>query len=109
LIICYHILEHITDDYQAINELFRVMKKGASCIVQTPFKDGDIYENPSIINELERLKHFGQKDHVRIYSVNGLKERLTQAGFRVDIKQFNELEDNKFGFKVSEKVLICTK
>jgi SAM-dependent methyltransferase len=109
LIICYHILEHIENDYQAINELFRVLKPGGTCIVQTPFKDGDIYENASIKSEAERFKHFGQKDHVRIYSVNGLKERLIKCGFHVDIKNFNEVIDNKFGFKTNEMVLVCTK
>jgi SAM-dependent methyltransferase len=109
LIICYHILEHVENDYQAINELFRVLKKGGTCIVQTPFKDGDIYENSSIITESERLMHFGQKDHVRIYSVNGLNDRLIKCGFHVDIKHFNELTDNKFGFRKNEKVLFCTK
>src|SRR5690606_15351560 len=74
LIICYHVLEHIDNDYQAMNELFRVLKKDGTCIIQTPFKEGDIYEDASIINEHDRLIHFGQKDHVRIYSINGLKD-----------------------------------
>lgn len=109
LILCYHILEHIENDYQAMKELYRVMKKGATCIIQTPFKEGNIYEDSSVKTEQERLKHFGQKDHVRIYSVNGLRDRLIKCGFNVTIKQFNELVDNKFGFKTKEEVLICTK
>ena len=109
LILCYHILEHIEDDYQAMRELYRVMKKGAICIIQTPFKEGNIYEHSSIKTEKDRLEHFGQKDHVRIYSLIGLKERLIKCGFNVTIKQFNDLADNKFGFKTREEVLICTK
>ena len=42
VIICYHVLEHIEDDIQALKELNRIIKKGGICIIQTPFKDGDI-------------------------------------------------------------------
>ena len=38
IIICFHILEHIPDDKKAMQELFRVLKKGGKCFVQTPFK-----------------------------------------------------------------------
>jgi SAM-dependent methyltransferase len=48
LIICYHILEHIEDDMQAMKELVRVLKPNGTCIIQTPFKKGEIYENHSI-------------------------------------------------------------
>ena len=83
LIICYHILEHIQDDIQAIKELYRVLKFSGTAIIQTPFKEGDNYENQSIINSQDRLKHFGQEDHVRIYSIEGLKSRLESCGFQV--------------------------
>jgi len=109
LIICYHILEHIERDMKAMQEIYRVMKKGGTCIIQTPFNIGDIYEDLSVATELERLKHFGQKDHVRIYSVGGLKDRLVRCGFQVTVRQFTDIEDNKFGFKEAEAVLICTK
>jgi len=109
LIICYHVLEHIENDYQAISEMYRVLKKEGTCIIQTPFKQGSIYENLSIKSKEARLKHFGQKDHVRIYSINGLKERLIANGFDVAVKEYNEPEENIFGFKQNEVILICTK
>jgi SAM-dependent methyltransferase len=109
LIICYHILEHIDDDNRGIQELYRVLKNAGTCIIQTPFKEGGIYEDSSIKKEEEKLKHFGQKDHVRVYSVDGLRDRLVNAGFRVSINRYTETEDNKFGFKTKEEVLICTK
>jgi SAM-dependent methyltransferase len=89
LIICYHILEHIEDDRKALSELYRVLKPGGKAIIQTPFKDGDIYENFSITSPAEREIHFGQDDHVRIYSVSGLKERLEQAGFTANAKIYD--------------------
>ncbi len=107
LIVCYHILEHIIDDKKAMSELHRVLKTGGKALIQTPFKDGEIYEDYSITTEEERLKHFGQEDHVRIYSVKGLESRLKEAGFNVVVRTFSK--DNYYGFSQNEKVLICTK
>ncbi len=107
LIICYHILEHIENDSQAMIELQRVLKPNGSCIIQTPFKEGDIYEDFSIKSPDERLKAFGQKDHVRIYSVEGLQQRLKENGFQdVEIKTFPA--EGRYGF-MEETVLICKK
>ncbi len=107
LIICYHILEHIDDDAAAMSELLRVLKQGGYCIIQTPFKEGEIYENASVASPEERAKHFGQSDHVRIYSVHGLVNRLKKVGFQAEIKSFNEKQGNKNGFNVKETILIC--
>lgn len=109
IIICYHVLEHIENDIQAMKELYRVLKNPGTCIIQTPFKEGDTYENAAIKTKEERLIHFGQEDHVRIYSVKDLKERLTQCGFEVSVKHFTEPIDNRFGFKPQEDILVCTK
>lgn len=108
LIICYHILEHIKDDIQAIKELSRVMKPGAKTLIQTPFKEGEIYEDYNIISKEGRLKHFGQEDHVRIYSVSGLKTRLESCGFIVEIKN-NFNVKNKYNFNTEEHILVITK
>ena len=107
LIICYHILEHVIEDVKAMKELYRILKPNGTIIIQTPFKDGKIYEDYSIQSETERLKHFGQEDHVRIYSVAGLKERLQNVGFKIEILQFQKEE--YFGFSDNETILIATK
>lgn len=107
LIICYHILEHIENDKQAISELYRVLKPNATCIIQTPFKEGEIYEDFSIKSKEERVKHFGQDDHVRIYSVNGLTERLIDAGFEVDVRTYDE--NDYYKMSQNESILICKK
>lgn len=109
LIICYHILEHIEKDSTAISELHRILKMDGTCIIQTPFKNGEIYENPLIQTPEERLRHFGQEDHVRIYSVMGLKNRLSLSGFQVEIREFIEPADNKSGFKEKEYILLAKK
>ena len=108
LIICYHILEHIDNDILAIKELFRVMKPGAKALIQTPFKDGEIYEDNNIITKEDRIKHFGQDDHVRIYSVSGLKKRIEICNFLVEIKE-NFSSENKHYLDKNEKILVITK
>lgn len=106
-IICYHILEHIENDGQAMKELLRVLKPGGKVIIQTPFKDGGIYENDEIRSPEDRKIHFHQEDHVRIYSVEGLKGRLEKAGFKVETNLFEE--DVLFGLKKGEQVLFAQK
>ena len=109
LIICFHVLEHIENDGKAMAELFRVLRTGGKCIIQTPFKEGDIYEDFSLTTEAERLYHFGQIDHVRIYSINGLSQRLMEHGFRVEVRKFFPNADNRNGFHPNENILICSK
>ncbi|WP_299776928.1 methyltransferase domain-containing protein [uncultured Formosa sp.] len=109
VVICYHILEHINKDAQAMAELYRILRPNGICYIQTPFKSGDIYEDDSITTSEERLKHFGQEDHVRIYSVQGLMGRLVKSGFKVKAKTFSEDENNFHGFSTSETVIIAEK
>ena len=60
-------------DFESIaKELFRVLKPNGTVLIQTPFKDGEIYEDYAITSESERLIHFGQEDHVRIYSCSSV-------------------------------------
>lgn len=108
-IICYHVLEHIENDLKAMAELFRVVKPKGSVIIQTPFTEGATYENPAVITEADRLQHFGKEDHVRIYSVKGLKERLESVGFKVNVFSYHEEPDNIYGFKETEYILLAEK
>ena len=109
-IIAYHILEHISDDKKAMTELFRILKPNGRVFIQTPFKSGGIYEDTTIKTPLERLKNFGQEDHVRIYSTSGLKKRLEAIGFKVDVTifKYDEPDDYK-GFLSPETILIASK
>lgn len=90
-----------------MKELHRVLKPNGTAIIQTPFKEGDIYEDYNITSEAERLLHFGQEDHVRIYSIDGLKNRLENSGFTIAVKQFEK--DTYLGFSDKEIILFATK
>ena len=107
LIICYHVLEHVEQDQIAMSELKRVLTPGGTCLIQTPFKKGSVYEDPNITSRKDRKIHFGQEDHLRIYSIEGLKSRLESVGFVVEIRHFQEEPNNYNGFKTDEFVLIC--
>ena len=87
-------------------EIYRVLKPNGTVLIQTPFKDGEIYEDYAITSESERLIHFGQEDHVRIYSVDGLKKRLESVGFSIIVKQYEK--DEYLGFS-NEIMLVATK
>lgn len=105
LIICYHVLEHVLDDRAALRELHRVLSPGGLCLLQTPFRAGEIYEDPAIVSCAARRAAFGQEDHVRVYSVNGLEARLREAGFRVTAHTYPP--NHLHGWAAGETVLFA--
>jgi len=84
VIFCNHVLEHIPDDTKAMQELYRILKKGGMGIFQIPqdLSREKTFEDNSIIDRKERAKIFGQYDHVRIYGRDYF-DKLRSVGFRV--------------------------
>ena len=85
VVFCNHVLEHITDDTKAMQELFRVLKKGGFGIFQIPqdLSRATTFEDDTITDRKERAKIFGQYDHVRIYGFDYF-DKLRSIGFKVD-------------------------
>jgi SAM-dependent methyltransferase len=85
-IVCNHVLEHVTDETQSLSEILRVLTPGGKAVLQVPWTPrlDQTYENENVISEEDRLKHFGQADHLRLYGKDYPK-RLELAGFRVSI------------------------
>jgi SAM-dependent methyltransferase len=114
IVICSHVLEHIPDDKKGMKEILRVLKKNGWAVLQVPLnEDLEItYEDPSITSPLERLKHFGQEDHVRIYGRDYYK-RLEQAGFTVKKDNFVQALPNdkvkRYGLMKNEIIYHVTK
>lgn len=82
---CNHVMEHVEDDIKAMSEIHRVLKKSAWAIIQVPFmQEGlkETFEDKSITSPEERMKAFGQEDHVRMYGED-YGRRLEKAGFEV--------------------------
>ena len=82
VIICNHVLEHVPNDKEAIKEIQRVLKPNGWAILSVPITAEVTYEDDSVSSPSERLKHFGQKDHVRRYGPDFI-DRLLDAGFGV--------------------------
>lgn len=84
VIFCNHVLEHIEEDKKAMQELYRVLKKGGMGIFQIPqdLTRQTTYEDITITDPKERSKHFGQYDHVRVYGQDYF-DKLRAVGFTV--------------------------
>ena len=91
VIVCNHVLEHIPDDRQAMSELYRVMKCGGWGSLQVPIKGEVTDEDLSITAPQERLRRFGQEDHVRYYGRRDYINRLKFVGFEVLLLPKQEL------------------
>lgn len=83
--ICSHVLEHVPDDNKAFSELYRILKPGGSGILMVPIILGlsQIDEDPSLTDESEKWRRFGQNDHIRLYSKEGFIDRAGKAGFLI--------------------------
>ncbi len=84
VILCNHVLEHIPDDTKAMQELFRVLKKGGMAILQIPqdLSREKTFSDDTIIEQKERSRIFGQYDHVRVYGRDYF-DKLRSIGFTV--------------------------
>jgi len=98
--ICSHVLEHIPDDIAAMKELYRILAPNGWGLAMVPINLGleNVYEDAGITDAAGRWKHFGQDDHVRMYSKKGFTERLCSVGFVV-----NEYGIDYFGAAAFEK------
>jgi predicted SAM-dependent methyltransferase len=114
VVICNHVLEHVSDDSAAMSELYRVIKIGGWAVLQVPLSYilEKTYEDFLITDPKGREEHFGQYDHVRIYGLDYFT-RLESAGFVVEtVEAKNFLTDHeilKYGVIEEEKIVFCKK
>ena len=108
-VICNHVLEHIPDVDKAVAEIRRVLKDDGSFIFSFPIcTDMLTLENRDIQSPEERLRHYGQKDHVRLYG-NDFAQIYENYGFVLDIyrpqDELTEKEVEEYGV-IKDDVLI---
>jgi len=82
-VLCIHVLEHVADDGAALRELARVLAPGSEAIVMVPLLGTRTDEDPAAPTE-ERLRRFGQADHVRLYGTD-LRDRIAAAGLQARV------------------------
>jgi len=90
VIYCAHVLEHVPDDKQAMREFYRVLKNDGWAILNVPISTDKTFEDPSVVDPEERLRVFGQHDHMRIYGPD-YADRLREAGFTVKVCKVEDL------------------
>ncbi len=114
VIICLHVLEHVSNDTEAMIELFRILKPGGWAIVQVPIdKSRNItFEDPDITSPDDRARAFGQYDHVRLYGLD-YRRKLANAGFPVTIDEYvKELPADvldRYGLDPEENIYVLNK
>lgn len=117
VIYCSHVLEHVSDDRQAMREFYRILKPDGWAMLLVPISAYKTHEDPSIVKPSERLIAFGQEDHVRRYGPDFV-DRLRDAHFCVDVISPNDLTQfcgralphEKFGLTSGAgEIFFCTK
>jgi ubiquinone/menaquinone biosynthesis C-methylase UbiE len=113
VIYCSHVLEHVPDDRKGMRELSRVLKPNGWALVAVPVhEDRDrTFEDPNVVTPADRLRVYGQWDHVRIYG-RDFVDRLRESGFDVTVdtfaKSFSDEMVRKYGLS-REDIYICRK
>lgn len=94
IIICNHVLEHVDDYMKALREMRRILSPGGYFICSFPVSPDTrlVFEDPSVLTEEQRLKAFGQSDHVRLFGTEAYKF-ISQAGFEVSFMDGSDYDD----------------
>lgn len=82
VVYCSHVLEHVSNDRRAMREFHRVLDPGGWAMLNVPIIGTETFEDASITEARDRIREFGQKDHVRRYGPDYI-DRLRGAGFEV--------------------------
>ena len=113
VIYCSHVLEHVPDDRKAMREFYRVLNPNGWAILLVPITAEVTFEDASVVSPQERLRLFGQEDHVRQYGPDYI-DRLKECGFRVQVTTVQEMgsseEVTRMGLtSASGDIFFCTK
>jgi SAM-dependent methyltransferase len=115
IIICLHVLEHVWDDIKAMTELYRVLRHGGVAFIQAPVSPNmettrEIDKNaPPQASEDELFRQFGQRNHYRLYAMSDYVNRLSKAGFDVELYRPTEDVIEKYNLYNEQYLFVCHK
>jgi SAM-dependent methyltransferase len=114
IVICSHVLEHVSDPNAALREIKRILAPNGIAILMVPlFWDvKETIENDAHYTESLRLKYYGQSDHVRLFSRHDFIGRIKETGLMVkewSVSDFEEKLINKNAIAHNSILYICTK
>lgn len=113
LAFCSHVLEHVPDDRAAMREFARVVRPGGKILFAFPQSSSPTIEDPNVTNRRERIRRFGQIDHLRVYGPDAA-ERMRESGLDVEVLRPTDIctpeEVRRFGFNVPVDLVayLCT-
>lgn len=86
VVIAFDVLEHVPNFQKALMEVHRILLPGGYAIFTVPQQDNlsMTYEDPNIVSPDDRLKSYGQSDHLRIFGYDFVTI-LTDKGFLVTV------------------------
>jgi SAM-dependent methyltransferase len=114
IIICSHVLEHVRDDTKGMHEIKRILNSYGKAILLVPINlnQENTDEDPNLSDDQEKIRRFGQANHVRQYSKSGFVARLNKVGFSVQevgIKQLGKQNLKKNALTKSSCLYVCSK
>jgi len=109
---CSHVLEHVADDRQAMRELRRVLAPHGYAVLLVPITAAETFEDPTITAPRDRLRAFGQEDHVRRYGPDFV-DRVRESGFDVRVVRARDIatppEISTMGLDATGEIFLATK
>ena len=110
-VISNHVMEHVPNEAAAVSEIKRVLKQGGRWIFSFPIcTDQKTYEDETIVLPKDRLREYGQEDHVRLYGFD-YKERFEKYGLKLEIfSPENEMSKKaimQYGFIKDDVIIIA--
>ena len=115
LIITSHVLEHVPDDYIALQEFYRILKPNGKVIILIPSLPylKKTFELPQINSSKLRQRYYKQHDHRRYYGDDDFYRLLELVGFETikEDKYFlKDDEDIKLRYSLADDaIFVATK
>lgn len=113
LIIIWHVLEHIPNDYDAISEMYRILKENGKLLVSVPIYpigNKKTFEDKTI-DKSKYLEIHGHYDHCRSCGYDYF-ERFEKNGFKTSTLNIKDIDNEvieKYGLSKNHTVWLFEK